>query len=247
MKWLTITLVLCFNNCLFVSAQTDSTTKYNFFRKYTIQEQKEDLKILKTALEKIHPGLYWHVTKQDFEKEYNYIFNSINSEKTAYQYLEYILPLIAKIRCSHTYANLSEIEGTFKIKNLKRFPLNIKVVDNKPFVKDNFSADSLFKPGTEIVTINGVKTSDLLQNFIKRSYVDGFNKQGECAYLASNFKRLTEFYFNVPSTYTLEILTNKGAFIKKEIDAVYWSEMLDKYYKKYPIEESQAFKQKQRY
>src|SRR5690349_3705853 len=70
----------------------------DFFKKYSANQQQEDLKVLKESLEKIHPDLYWHVSKDDFEKEFDILLSGINKEKTSYQFAFYIRNLFATIR-----------------------------------------------------------------------------------------------------------------------------------------------------
>ncbi len=236
------TLFLIFILPLSISAQTDTTQKYDFFKKYSIKEQQEDFKILKTSLENIHPGLYWYLTKDEFEKEYNQVYTTINSENTAYQFLDKVDCLIAKIHCSHTMANLSVKHVKFKTNNLLHFPFNVTIINSKLYIKHNYTEDSLFKTGTEILSINGIKSSDLFQKFIKRSYVDGFNKQAESSYLATHFEVLTEYNFDIPNMYSMEVLSYNGKVIKKNVQALTWLVIQDGYSQNHPQEADETIK-----
>jgi hypothetical protein len=223
------------------SMKQDTTRKSDFFKKFSIKEQQEDLKLLKEALEKIHPGLYWHVTKEDFEKEYTTLLNGITSEKTAYQYAFYIRNLFAKIRCTHTgVVGLSEEQEKFKDDSLPGFPFTVKAIDNKLYIKDNFTEDHAFDTGSEIIAVNGIKTGDLLKEYIKKVHVDGFNKEAEIFTLARHFFLLTEYKFDFPSSYSLEVLSSNGTFIKKNVIGLPWSVTEKNYYIKHPKEESQS-------
>jgi hypothetical protein len=213
----------------------------NFFRKISVNEQQEDLKVLKEALEKLHPGLYWHITREEFEKEFTSLFNGINSEKTAYQFAFYIRNLFAKIRCTHTgVIGLSEEQEKFKVDSLPGFPFRVRVIDNKLYIKDNFTEDKVFDAGSEIVAVNGIKTSDLLKEYIQKVHVDGFNKKAEISALALHFFLFTEYKFDFPSSYSLEILSSTGAFIKKNVIALPAPEIEKKFYKKYPKKVGQS-------
>ena len=222
----TLFLIFLLPLSLSLCAQTDTTVKKDYFKKYSIREQQEDLKVLRTSFEKIHPGLYWHLTKGEFEKEYDSLYHSINSEKTAYQYLDCIFTLLAKIRCTHTESNLSEQEAKFEKNNLPHFPFDVIVINSKLYIKDNYISDSLFKAGTQILSINGRNASELIQKFIKRTYVDGFNPQGEIHELSSRFGILTDHDFDNPSVYSIEIISSGGRVIKKKVNAVQWMSTL---------------------
>lgn len=223
-------------------SQADTIGKYDFFKKYSILEQQEDLKILRTSLEKIHPGLYWYLSKTEFEKLCDSLLKNINSKKTAYQFLDDIFILTAKIHCSHTMANLSKAEKEFKLNNLPHFPFSVKLINNKLYIKDNYTNDNLFKIGTEIISINGIKTSDLIQKFIKRCHVDGLNRQGAISYMSTHFEILTEYNFNIPKMYSIEVLTPSGVNSKKDVNALNWTSIQEYQTKKYPIEQNETIK-----
>lgn len=220
----------------------DTLRKNDFFKKYSIQEQQEDLKLLKEALEKMHPDLYWHVTKEDFEKEYTNLFNGITTEKTAYQFAYHIRNLIAKIRCGHTAISSPPFTDEIKKQNLPCLPFNVKVFDGKLYIKDNFTEDSLFKTGTEVISINGVKATDLINEYLPKVHNDGFNKQAEIGRVEFYFKMLTEFKFDFPSFYMMEILSPDGNSVKRNIMGISLSLIEAKYDKKYPNQEDPSLK-----
>jgi hypothetical protein len=238
----TLFLILILHLPLFFCGQTEGTGKNDYFKNYSIREQQEDLKTLKASLEKIHPGLYWHITKEQFEKKYDSLYNSINSGKTAYQFLDCVFVLLANIRCTHTDTNLSEQEAEFEKNNLPHFPFEVIVIDNKLYIKNNYTADNLFEAGTQILSINGRKASDLIQKFIKRSYVDGFNSQGEIHELSSRFEILTEHEFDIPPVYSIEFVSSDGRVIKKQVSAVTGSAIKDYESKKYPPKPNESIK-----
>lgn len=74
-KNILLTLAVCTIE-LFSLAQTtlpdypvDST--FNIKKTFSINELHSDLAILKAALVKCHPGLYWHQPEKEFEAKYN--------------------------------------------------------------------------------------------------------------------------------------------------------------------------------
>jgi hypothetical protein len=240
---------LIFQSCDNSKPETSDDTEHDtiresdFFKKYSISEQREDLKILKKALEKLHPDLYWHISREDFEKECSDLLNGVNSEKTAYQFAFNIRNLFAKIRCTHTgIIGLSEEQEEFKENNLPGFPLNVKVIDNKLYIKDNFTEDNSFIPGSEITAINGVKKADLLIEYISKVHVDGFNKDAEISRIGRHFKMLTEYKFDFPAFYSLEVLSRNGILLKKNVIALHSSVIKQNYEKKYHGKKSPSLK-----
>ena len=121
-------------------------------------------------------------------------------------------------------------------------PFNVKVIDNKLYIKDNFTEDSLFKTGTEIISIKGVKADDLVKEYLPKVHVDGFNKQAETGRVEFYFKLLTEFKFDFPSSYEMEVLSPTGTSSKKSAMALGLSVIEAKYDKKYPVLKGQSLK-----
>ncbi|MCE3278073.1 MAG: peptidase family [Bacteroidetes bacterium] len=220
----------------------DTLRTSDFFKKYSISEQQEDLKLLKEALEKMHPDLYWHVTKEDLDKEYATLLNGITSEKTAYQYAYYIRSLIAKIRCGHTAISSPPFTDEIKKNNQPCLPFNVKVIDDKLYIKDNFTEDSLFNTGAEIISINGVKSVDLVNEYLPKVHNDGFNQQAKIGRVEFYFKMLTEFKFDFPSFYVMEVLTASGNYAKRNAMGISLSLIEAKYEKKYPNQENPSLK-----
>lgn len=217
-----------------ITAQIDTLEKYDFLKKYSIHKQEEDLIVLKATLEKSHPGLYWHTTKQAFESEYKKLFDNIKIERTEHQFSQYILPVLAQIHCSHTSMTLSDNGQKCKSETLMHFPIAVKIINNKLYIKEDFSDDSTFSIGTEILSINRIKTQDLLFKLVKCCWVDGNNLQAEFSSLEAQFLKLMDYTFDYPDTYSFETLTSKGELIKRNRKAISLSKINSKLYKKEP-------------
>ncbi len=226
---LTIILALIFS---YSNSQTDSLATYDFNKKYTIEQQRYDLKILKEALQKTHAGIYWYTTKEKFDEKFNTLYKNINSEKTEYQFLLYFLPLLEEIHCSHTYWQLTEDFVKYKTTYLKRFPINVKIIDEKIYVKDNFSSDTTIHVGEEILSINGLKIQKLLQTFSEFYWVDGISKNRQFSLVELYFKTLIEYYFNFPNNY--QVAFGKSQTKVKQVSPLSFAECDSKYYEKYP-------------
>lgn len=214
------------------NSQTDSLATFDFNKKYTVEQQRYDLKILKEVLQKAHPGIYWYTTKEKFDAKFNSLYKNITTEKNECQFLLYILPLLEEIHCSHTYWRFSEDFEKYKTAYLKRFPINVKIIDKKVYVKDNFSSDTTIHPGEEIISINGLKIPKLLQTFSEFCWADGINKNAQFSLVEALFKTLIELYFNFPNNY--QIAFGKSQTKVKQVSPLSFEEYGSKYYQKYP-------------
>ena len=60
------------------SVPNNPLVAYDKNKKYSVSELQYDLLILKDALVKTHPGLFWYQTEKEFEDNYIKVKNSIS-------------------------------------------------------------------------------------------------------------------------------------------------------------------------
>lgn len=66
-------------------------------RTLTAGQMKKDVLVLKKALEKYHPGLYWYTSNEDFKMAWDSLDTSTNGPLSEEQFLELLLPVVAKV------------------------------------------------------------------------------------------------------------------------------------------------------
>ena len=112
-----VILVLCGLLFSFVNENIET-------RQLSPEELKKDVSILRKALEKYHPGLYWYTSKNEFDLTWDSLNASIDKPMSEDQFLKLLLPVIAKVKCAHTLFYPSDkilSRGT-------RFPLDLKFI-----------------------------------------------------------------------------------------------------------------------
>lgn len=138
------------------------------------EQLREDARILRSAFESIHPGLYRYNTRAEldrhfaaFEKEF------VNAPDLAHAYLA-LARFTSVVRCGHTHANPAnqgKMVTAALIDNRPRVPFFFRWIDGKMLVTQSND----FMRGTEIVAINGVKVSTILDELMPLSRTDGAN------------------------------------------------------------------------
>lgn len=221
-----VSLVLC------VLAGCSSADHKNLFSEKVISEKKlkADVDFTYKKLKKLHPKLYWYISKESLDYKFDSLKSTITKPMTGVEFYTKISPVIAAIKQGHTTIyptpeHLSKKEREIYSKKgagpLSQFEFDIQ--DNKMYVIANKSNDKTIKPGTEVVSINNKNTTDLVQTYLTRFTSDGFNQ---------TFKR-NELSRSFPIYYTLEygILdsieyvfkyndTLKTIVIKREADSI---------------------------
>lgn len=142
---------------------------------------KEDVDFTYKKLQKLHPNLYWYITKQELDYKFDSLKSSINEPLQPYQFYEKISPVITKIREGHLRFDIPEKKFTKKeLKKLENQKglfsrMNYVVDGNRLFVKDNAGKFENIAVGTEILSIKNIPIATYLNKY--RNFVtgDGFN------------------------------------------------------------------------
>jgi hypothetical protein len=140
---------------------------------------RQDFTIFRRALEEVHPGLYEHTKKPDLDAEFDAVYNTLIHPLTELEFYRRLSPIITTIHCYHTGLQLSTL-------SLERFddtqrvvPLDIKVLEGRPYVFRNFGAAQV-PLGSEILAINGVPANTIIARLVGNAVLptDGFGLPG---------------------------------------------------------------------
>lgn len=214
------------------SKSKDLPVSYDPDKKYTVEELQSDLAILKDALVKIHPGLFWYQTEKEFEDNYAKLKNSINHPMTEMEFYGLVNPFIGNIKCGHTDIEMSEAFFNFFETKATFFPFRIRIIDSKIYVKKNYANDSTIAVNSEITSINGISTDSLIRAFQPTQWADGD---------AKSYQRMVRYFqisllrfFNYPGKYVLTITEPNGKSRRVECEALDYEAALKHASKRYP-------------
>ena len=154
--------------CVFVLLtlfSCSATKNYAPNKKYARQQLKEDYTLLRNILESKHPSLYWYTSKDSMDFFFDKYYRAIGDSMTEQQFgWKIIAPLTNAIHCGHTSFGMSRayIRWADK-KKFPSFPLIMKVWNDTMAVTNNLNRkDSLFKRGTLITAVNGIRNKQLI-------------------------------------------------------------------------------------
>jgi len=137
-------------------------------KKYSDQEIKDDLSYMYETLEKSSYDLYALVDKEEMDRAYHVLYNSINDSLSLLEIYRIFQPFVAKAGMSHcnlsrpwgAYVSILKQEGTF-------FPLHLHFLDGKVYVKDNFSTNTSICNSDEILSFNEIPIDQFMKEFYK--------------------------------------------------------------------------------
>lgn len=182
-----ITILFLYSGGLsFVKAQTinswsDST--------YMVDQLKEDFTILRNALEEGHSGLYRYTSKDEFDKLFEKMNQSLTEPMTEIEFYVKLYPLITKIRCGHTRIGLSRPTTTTINKSPITIPFSFEFIGNKTYLLRNYSELENLAMGGEVISINGKSIASILREML--SYIS--SDAHILSYKYQYIKRLNHF------------------------------------------------------
>ncbi len=142
---------------------------------FTPQQLQADVAILRKAYETLHPGLYKYADTATINRYFAECQASLtHTQSLADAYLAF-MKLTARFKCGHSYPNFynqeSAVKELFEQKNC--LPFWFRLVENRMLVTK--SADATVPVGAEILGINGVPVSNIIQTMLPLVRADGSN------------------------------------------------------------------------
>ncbi|MFP6886698.1 MAG: hypothetical protein VB997_04020, partial [Opitutales bacterium] len=133
---------------------------------------KEDVKVLRQALEGGHPGLYLYTPKEEFDRQFDHVEQAFDQPMTLREFYLEVAPLVEKVYCGHTYFYLPPKLLKSLRKEAAVFPLPLSFLNKRAYVDH---AEVEVPLGAEITAINGVVMNKVLAKLLPYIRSDGYN------------------------------------------------------------------------
>lgn len=193
--------LICILFVLMVFCSCTSVKKYNeqINKPRTEKQLKSDVDFLQKKLVKLHPDLYWHISKSEFDRKFDSLRSSIRDPMTSNEFFLRVSPVAASVRQGHL--QMLPLTMKYDVKQTHSFgkygtnPLSkfeFEWLDSKLYIAKNYSAIQDIKPGTELVSVNNVSPQTILNKYNKIAASDGFN---QTLFPRLKAKKISSFYF----------------------------------------------------
>jgi hypothetical protein len=180
---------------------------YNAEHIFSVNELKTDFQFLRTTLEKTHPDLYLYTPKPEFDLFFDSLYKSITKPLTEMEFYDLITLLNPKICDGHTMFLPGEGATAYYNREGKFFPFYVAIINNKLYVNMNCSSDTSITDGAELLSINGIKTANIIKQLLVRQIRDGNNKTYPTWILTNYFKEYFSFVFAHPDSFSITYKT----------------------------------------
>lgn len=155
----------------------------------TADNLKQDFTILKNVLLTYHPGLYRFQDSQAVAKNFNALEQQLQQDLSLSEAYLLFSRFTASILCGHTYCNYYNQGGATKeslFNKNDKVPFTFTLFNNRMFIEKNVSEDEALTKGTEVLEINFVPVSKIIDTLIQYIKGDGNN----------NGKRLNDLHLS---------------------------------------------------
>jgi Peptidase family S41 len=137
----------------------------------TPEELREDFAILQGALEEGHPGIYRYTSKAELDRIFAQAVRSLDHPRTGLELYRIAAPVVAAIKCGHT--KISPPEAVRQEIRRQLLPLQVKVLDRKPYVLRDLANADRHLAGAEIRSVNGVPAERIVTALLAATPGDG--------------------------------------------------------------------------
>ncbi len=160
---------------------------------FTPEEVRADMVFLKKRFEKIHPGMYYYMSKEDYNKKYDSLYNTINQSLNYLETFRVLSQLVTNVKDGHT--NLRYDKKRFNKKNAKFVPFYLRKIGKNYYLALNYSADSTIIRGAEVLAFNDEPVEQLIQKLKVFVSSDNGNEHAKDYYTVSAFPTYYKRYF----------------------------------------------------
>lgn len=176
-----------------------------------------DARILRTAYDTLHPGLYRYRTPEEISALYAQLDEQLAHDLPLGAAFVAFSEFAAQLRCGHSYCNFwnqPKSVASVLFERADRLPFHFRWLEGRMIVTTNRSAEPQLVPGAQILTIDDIPAEAILARLLRIARADGGNDAKRVRYLEINgdteyeaFDIFFPLYFHGAPEYSLRILS----------------------------------------
>ncbi len=190
-----------------------------FAKVYSAKEYKDDLDQLGKKLIEVHPNALKFIAKKDFWKLIEEKKTLITDNTTYSEFYWFCSEIIASINCSHTSMSHSFQEADILPVSL-RFPIQTRWINNQLFIIDPINNKNKVAVKDEIVSINGIVVSELIDDIYKHIPSQGYIKTAKRHTFNTWATSMIPYSLSFPNTYKIKIKGKEGIIVLNKAKTV---------------------------
>ncbi|MCB0482040.1 MAG: hypothetical protein KDC83_11450, partial [Flavobacteriales bacterium] len=175
----------------------------------SFEEAQRDLASFYAALQAVHPSLYRYIDKNELDQKFQNAIASCKDSSDDQKIHLLVRQLITSIGCGHTVAKPSKEWYAAMKGNKAILPFSVFTLNNRIFLNKSYDYDStVYERGTEILSINGHTSFDMLEQMRAIQQRDGLSSTFVEHSIKRTFQTYNLFLYGLPSEYVIEFKMN---------------------------------------
>lgn len=195
-------------------------TTHDAIHQFTVAELQDDFTKLRTKLERTHGNLYLYTGKTKLDHFLDSLYACITKPMTSLEFYSLITPLSSVIKNGHSYVLPPDDDRVYYNNHALFLPLHIAWMNNKMYADMNCSTGTTLKAGSEILSINGVPATTVMQQLLTRQPRDGNNNTYPTWILNNYFREYYSYIFGHPAQFTIQYKTSDNITNKTTLNAL---------------------------
>lgn len=170
---------------------------------YGIEELRKDFRQLRTIMEDKTVGLY--TDRARLAAMLDGAEAALTESMTELQFYRLLAPIVAELRCGHSFLSVSAgMEEHLRAEALF-FPLGVRIFGDRLFVVEDGHGLGV-APGSEILGLNGMAAAELIQLITANVVTDGLDQGRPRRDTELWFAALYYSYVDAPASFMLELV-----------------------------------------
>lgn len=175
--------------------------------RFTIDQLQEDLRLMRRAMEKLHPAMYDYISKEDFDVLFDQRFIGRKGSMELEEAFRMFAPLMARMGCMHS--NVWMPSGYWDNQQGRLFPIKMRFVDKSAFAYRSYSETDSLPAGAEVLSINGKPMQEILRDLKSVISADARSDQYRKFRLGFRFPLLYSLFYGHPDSFVV-VYRNPG-------------------------------------
>ncbi|MEM7039722.1 MAG: S41 family peptidase, partial [Bacteroidota bacterium] len=167
-----------------------------------------------------HPGIYRYTPKSAYDSLRTVIEGRLSKRATYLEFLQAVVPALHLLGCGHSGWFHEKGYMDYRNANTPYLPLDTRYIDGRLLVLDALCPDSLLKPGTEILTVNGTPMAELKPRMLRHIYADAHSKGAMESSFGQNFRNIYSNFISQPSYFRLLTRQPNGDTLEVETEGL---------------------------
>ncbi|MCB0707672.1 MAG: hypothetical protein KDC34_20290 [Saprospiraceae bacterium] len=200
-------------------------------RIFTASEIESDLKYLQAKLVEMHPNLYTHSKPEAIQHYFDETINDLPPSLTSTEAYRAIAGISSVLKDGHTLINPP---ADFWEQTDGFFPFKVFWDGKALFIERNFSGNPEIENGSQIVSINGITGTEVIDIMLSGMMRDGDNLNYPIWVINTFFTTYYGYFFGHSTQFKLELIKPFGESQKVQVAGSSFAEIRERRKDLYP-------------